>query len=973
MNRRSSRHGVTARPARTRRPKREPGAKRASYRIALKIAARTSIRSLGRSALIATMVALPIAGLAGIGVVYASGEPTNDEVIATQLGQNEASLRLMGPPGDYFFQNPTGDILLQHTGGYVEPTGDLQHPAEAFPAGTRILPLFDTLVTATTATGLGSFRVIEGPSWDAAFSGVYDVIEGRTPRTDREVMVTASLLSRLGVEVGDSVDLRSSAQVDVTVVGLLDCHNCADATELFFAREGSISGTTASDHLQEATFYLPDLELDWADVQRLNQEGLIAVSRSVLLDPPPLDSRFTTNTPSFGKFIAIFAVVAIGGVFAAFEVVLLAGAAFTVTARQQQRTLATLASVGSPRKLLFRVLAANGIVLGAVGAIPGIIVGIGAAAAFMTLTSNGSATQYYGFHVPWPALAGFAVFATVIGWLASLVPARNASRFDIVAALRSSRKPPPPSKRKPIAGLVMLLVGVGSAIVGGTLMAVLIQAGRSVAGGHPLLWLPIVMLVVGPVLAQVGLILCSPLVLRMIARAMSRAGIGARLASRDAARNPSRAVPALAAIMTTVFVAVFAMSMVSAGQESAKINHQYGLALGQVAVSLSYTEFDDEARTVTFFDYERDDEVKSALRSTIDVADLRVLAAAHSVANYGPEYEIVGQDPNAEIPVPVIPEENLCPFDRESPEYTPALEDPSSREYRNAENDWRCQSGYHNAGGPGSRHLMVGDAADLALVLNREPSAAARQVLENGGAVSLNANYVFDGEFRIEWWAVDEMAEPNYRALSSPIRVETLDAVLEEPEHPISFGVFISRETANRLSIDYRDVVVLASTVTTPDVAQTDALSEALTTLPGSPEIYPQIETGPDEFAEPWMWGLLGLAALIAIAAASVAIGLARFDGRQDDATLGALGARRLVRKNFAFWQGVIIAGIGTVLGAGMGLVPAIALSANPEIPLALPWLQIGLTAVVVPLFIACGSWVFATGKTITARRMSIA
>src|SRR5690606_29383263 len=127
----------------------------------------------------------------------------------------------------------------------------------------------------------------------------------------------------------------------------------------------------------------------------------------------------------------------------------------------------------------------------------------------------------------------------LIGWIASLLPARNASRFDIVAALRGSRRPPVPSTRRPVIGLVMLILGVVLTLIGGVVMALLMEAGTGIAGGHPLLWMPIAMLIAGPVLAQLGLMLCGPLVLRVIARSMGRLGIGARLASRDAARNPS--------------------------------------------------------------------------------------------------------------------------------------------------------------------------------------------------------------------------------------------------------------------------------------------------------------------------------------------------------------------------------------------------------------------------------------------------
>jgi hypothetical protein len=65
--------------------------------------------------------------------------------------------------------------------------------------------------------------------------------------------------------------------------------------------------------------------------------------------------------------------------------------------------------------------------------------------------------------------------------------------------------------------------------------------------------------------------------------------------------------------------------------------------------------------------------------------------------------------------------------------------------------------------------------------------------------------------------------------------------------------------------------------------------------------------------------------------------------------------------------------GIGSLLGAAMGLVPALALSANPDLPFAAPWMQIALTVVVLPVVIAAGSLLPTMRSTLSARRMATA
>ena len=82
---------MSPRKRRTQRVERELVNRKASASLALKIALRTSARSVGRSALIVAMVALPVTGLVGIAVVADSHySPSTHDTITTQLGLNEA-------------------------------------------------------------------------------------------------------------------------------------------------------------------------------------------------------------------------------------------------------------------------------------------------------------------------------------------------------------------------------------------------------------------------------------------------------------------------------------------------------------------------------------------------------------------------------------------------------------------------------------------------------------------------------------------------------------------------------------------------------------------------------------------------------------------------------------------------------------------------------------------------------------------
>ncbi|TFC31162.1 FtsX-like permease family protein [Cryobacterium sp. TMT1-3] len=321
--------------------------------------------------------------------------------------------------------------------------------------------------------------------------------------------------------------------------------------------------------------------LTWSQIGELNPRGATVLSRTVLLDPPPVGSYIyssgdTTDT-STNLFIAL-----LGG-FALFEVALLAGAAFTVGARTQQRTLATLASVGGDKRMLIGVVSFGGVILGALGAALGTVLGLTGAWIFMQISANGSAARYPGFHldvVSFIVIAGFAVLA---GWCAATVPARAAGRIDVLAALRGAQRPPRVTRRRTVAGLVLLALGAVIAVIGG----VVERAAYMPVYQIRLVNFGIALIIAGPVIMQIGAVLIVPMILRWAARVASRVGPGARLATRDVARNPGRSVPALAAIMSCVFVATFAMTLISTLQLNSTTDYIYGAPLPTASVSLT--------------------------------------------------------------------------------------------------------------------------------------------------------------------------------------------------------------------------------------------------------------------------------------------------------------------------------------------------------------------------------------------------
>lgn len=937
-------------------------------RVALRIARRTVLRARGRSALVVALIAVPVAGMAALVLVTASTTPTTAEYLGVELGATETAVQVVAGPGTELVQDPRS-LAWTNNGSGDAPT---KHVSDLFPAGTRMLPLLTSVATVQSGERIAAIETVLGRSWDSAFKGRYRLAAGHEPRMTGEILATAGALKRLGVSLGGTAQITAPAEREVTVVGVLDARSTPASQEILFGMPESFGVNADLGSDPQAVVYFPDTSLSWTQVQALNKQGAVALSRTVATDPPRSSAYDQTGygDRSSGATTMLMGSIIVG--FALLEVMLLAGAAFMVGARAQERSLATFASVGAPRTALIGIITSSGVLLGSVGGVVGVAAGIGLGSLFMAATNDGSATRFWGFHLPAGSMLLIGLAAVVVGWAGALVPAIRASRIDVVQALRGARRPPRQSRRPPVIGLILLLVGIVVTLAGGALLVTVTIQNHGTTG--LLNWVLSGSLIGGPILAILGLMLCSQLVLSVVARALKGSGVAARLASRDAARNPTRSVPALAVIMTTVFVAVFGMTMIASSEATAASQYQYRLLPGQVGVAASAINPRNGVSKPT-----NADAIAQAIRSTLDTDKVRVLSSVNDPATIAASATSGGPavDPAALLPALTVPAENQCPSEANSVNYDERTSDRGSPEANAAAADWRCHDPFVLWGGMwgDAGHIWVGDADDLALMIGHTPNATERAALNHGGAVTFYRQYLHDGTVNISWWPAKHWDNTHsFDAAAPAIRTETLTAVQVSPAHTLPYGILISRSVADALGLAYSKSIVVASPRTLPSQTQRDALNGRISAVTGVPDSYATyVENGPSRTASGLAWALVGLSAFVAIAAASIAIALARADGRRDQVTLAAIGATASVRRSFAFWQAIILAGVGAILGALTGLVPAIALTLpGSGIELTAPWPQIAVAAAVLPLAIASVTWLTAGRVSIDIQRTAI-
>lgn len=934
-----------------------PGASAwARWRVTSRLARRQLRRAWVSSLLVTTLVALPIAVMTAFLVYSASMIGTPAEKTTAELGRMQAWIAPVGVPGEGFWQAPTepewNGYPIADDGSMSVPEGaPVDDPTALLPAGTDTVVLSSGNAAVRTPDGATVLRAWAGPAWHPRFAGAFDPVDGERPDSSREAMVTPAALDRLGVEIGGTLRLDETDD-EFTIVGTLDASALPD-------REPAVFLPTSQSDLVggEVRWYLPERALSWADVQRLNEDGVVAYSRAVVANPPAYTNEWVQSaaTDWWSTIWPLVLMLSVAALFAGYVVVMLAGAAFAVAARRQQRALAVAASVGADRRDLSRTILLQGATLGLVGGTVGVLAGLGLAAAVVALAHDGSATQFWGFHVPWPVLAGILVFAVVVGTASAYMPARTVGRSDALQALRGSRRPQRPAASRPVWGSITIVVGVALTILSAFSVA-WINTTDAFGYDSPMRYVPAYGIVVGPILAQFGMLMSGRWLLWLSSRGLSHVGIGAKLASRDAAANASRTVPAFAAIAATVFIGVFALG-VSSMQTAQTARHWfYDAPLGSIAISL-WPGSASTTGILTAEDAETAADAAVSLARDAGGVDPAVLARQMStIWAYSSADEIPDE---VTFTLAVLPERHLL--------------DPTVEE------------SFSSFGQDPSNPLSVIAPSDVRAAIGVELSASDLTAYRDGAALVADPRFATDGTIDVETYAGADvyrgMVPDNIWArradapeVADPVRSERIDAiVVDAPRQPVMIA--ISPGTAQRLGMAPQPERVVASVGAALTTQTRDRMQSQAQMLSGSAfTLAPSVVEGPPSDAA-WMIPLLGAVAVLVLGASAVALGLARFERRPDDATLAAVGATPSLRRRIGFWQGLIIAGLGTIAGAAAGILPPIGFaiqSAGAQQLADIPWWLIGAVAVALPLAIAVVSWLVPPRHPDLTRRTAI-
>ena len=387
---------------------------------------------------------------------------------------------------------------------------------------------------------------------DEELRGETVIRSGHAPRGPHQVAIDASSAEDHDIALGSTIKVlfRGPTQ-EFTVVGTVgfgDSKDLGGTTAAYFDTD------TAAQVLGQPGTY-DSIRVSAADgvgakalTQRLDAvlpDGAEAVTGAAVAkessDAVNEDLAFVTIM--FGIFAGIALFV---GSFIIWNT-------FTMIVSQRSREIALLRAVGATRRQVMRNLVAEAFLLGAFASAVGLALGVGVAKGLTLLM------DVVGFSLPSTAsqlqartVVVSLLVGTVVTVVASLVPARRATKVLPIEALREATPGSRPPSRTRIA--------LGTLIGGAGLTGVL--TGLYSGGGGTLVMLGILGLIV-------GVLTLMPLAARPLASAIGAPlrmrGVPGDLARQNAMRNPRRTASTAAALMIgltlVVSMGVFASSL----------------------------------------------------------------------------------------------------------------------------------------------------------------------------------------------------------------------------------------------------------------------------------------------------------------------------------------------------------------------------------------------------------------------------
>ena len=500
-----------------------------AVRLAARLARREVRRRPWRTALVALLIAFPVAGM-----TMAAGFVRTDRQSPTDMW------------GASWGRTTDVAISTLSKGAWEQPAAapDVDAALASLPAGSRVTSWRSAhVVLRTVDRQRATAEVLDLPMAGDVGRDVFQVQKGREPREPGEVFLTRALADELGVAVGDVVDLDRPSPLTWRVVGIGErrawwgSHTAVPAPGTPFPWDRERELGTSLNYAVD----VPD-DVGAAQLRRITSTFGSDVVAPVLRDDSSMADAADSEV-AWSWVIGALVLTVVGIVIAS---------AFAAGARRQLTTLGQLAANGADPSVLRGVLFLQGTWAGLIGSVVGLVLGGAGLVALAPHADRmlGRDVDAWRLHVL--DLVPVVALGVVAATLAALVPARTTIRVPVLAALAGRR----PLGRVP---RWVTVAGVLTAAGGLSLLGLAVVGGAN-ATGHSEVW--VLTAIVGGMAVLLGACATTPALVSVLEPLAGRLAGTWRLAARSLARQRTRTSAVVAGVCAASALAVGASALV---------------------------------------------------------------------------------------------------------------------------------------------------------------------------------------------------------------------------------------------------------------------------------------------------------------------------------------------------------------------------------------------------------------------------
>ena len=530
--------------------------------VVLRIASRDARQSLGRTLTAVFLISLPI--IIAIGAITFWDVTTSQRYQASSwLGhRSDVQAVTLHRSSTAIEQDITADFLSK-TASDEEVTVTQSTLTDWVPAGDQLIAV-DTLYQLHLTTQDGTGYTVDSGTQTATLDAPRVNAGGKSGAlASNHAVISDDVARALKAEVGDTLTLSLTVAKDRTtqaLTGSVVIDEIIPGTNRAIIGDGTldINRLAVAGRTQTAWFVTGPTPVTWDHIRQINQSGFSVVSRQVLADPPDasaLPAQFAQyevaqNSRAANPWQYLLLVAGI----------LLISPLYTVAQRSVMRTAAMIVANGGDQSDGRRLTIAHGLVIGLHSGL------VSVALSACGMVGIGIWSGLGIGIVPWWPLALSALLPILLSLMASVSPAHTSSHINTSAVIGGRVWEPSRLVRRRMIYPMALLAGL-------PLLGIAAWRGWVLA------------LVVGVGLLEAGLIGSIPYIFTRWRAPNRRASMSMRLALRDAVRNGHRTFPAMASILTTVFVACGLLITLSSSNEAGWNSRPHAGQRGQVFLS----------------------------------------------------------------------------------------------------------------------------------------------------------------------------------------------------------------------------------------------------------------------------------------------------------------------------------------------------------------------------------------------------